>query len=186
MDSQQESEDTKLPKPVDYDQLFPGRFLKAGLFKGKNVTLTVVAVDVEKLPQDKGGDRVRGILSFKETDMQLVLNKTNGICVRAMFDRKPQDWVGKRITFAPEKDKFGREVVDAIRVVGSPDIAGSIDVEIRMPKKKPKKRTLTKTDMSKKQGAAPTAPTPPPEDPDDPGPEPPPGFGDDPEPGSDG
>jgi len=140
-----DDEPHRLPKPVDFDQLFPGRFLKAGLFKGKNVTLTVTAVDVEMLPSDKGGDRVRGILSFAETAMQLVLNKTNGLCVRAMFGRLPQEWVGKRITFSPEKDKFGREVVDAIRIVGSPDLTAAIDVEIRMPKKKPKQRRLSPT-----------------------------------------
>lgn len=171
MDNQEQE---RLPKPVDYDQLYPGRFLKAGLFKGKNVTMTIVSVDIEALPQEKGGDRVRGILSFKETKMQLVLNKTNGECMRAMFGRKPQEeWLNKRVTFAPEKDRFGREVVDAIRIVGSPDISEPIDVEIRLPRKKPKMRRLQVTDLKQKNATAPI-------DDDDPGTHP-----DDREPGED-
>jgi hypothetical protein len=133
-------------KPVDYDELFPGRFLKAGLFKGKSVTLTIKDVEIEKLPQDNGKERDRGVISFNETPMQLALNSTNGQCLKAMFGRRPvEDWVGKRVTFVPEKDRFGKEVVDAIRVAGSPDLKAPIDVEIRMPRKKPKNRRLVPT-----------------------------------------
>ena len=130
------------PKPVDYDELFPGRFLKAGLFKGKKVTLTITEVETEEMPAEKGKPRVRGILSFRETDKQLVLVSTNGQCVKAMFGRKLSDWPGKRITLHAEKDNFGRELVDAIRVFGSPDIAADMSVDIQLPRRKPKSRVL--------------------------------------------
>lgn len=140
------SDDHGAPKrPVDYDELFPGRFLKAGLLGGKPVTLRISAVTREPLPQDQGGDRIRGILSFDKTEMQLVLNSTNGQCLKAMFGRLVQDWVGKRVTLQPEQDKFGRDTVDCIRVAGSPDIPDDIDVEIQLPRKKPRKRTLKRT-----------------------------------------
>lgn len=142
-------------KPVDYDELFPGRFLKAGQFKGKSVTLTIKDVELESLPQDNGKERDRGIISFNETKLQIVLNSTNGQCFRAMFGRKPPDWIGKRVTLAPEKDRFGKEVVDAIRVQGSPDITAPIEVEIRLPRKKPKARKLIPTGA--KPGSAPVS-----------------------------
>lgn len=145
------SEHARQKKPVDYDELFPGRFLKAGLFNGKAVTLTIADVDAEPLPQDNGKDRTRGVLTFRETDKQLVLNSTNGQCIRAMFGRKVPDWIGKRVTFVPERDRFGREVVDAIRIAGSPDLSAPIDAEIRMPRKKPKFRKLEVT--GKRQSA---------------------------------
>jgi len=150
-----EHNDTRLPKPTSFDELFPGRFLKAGLFKGKNVTLTITSVDREDLPGDKGDER-RGILSFKETPMQLVVNKTNGLCLRAMFGTQVQTWVGKRVTFSPEKDKFGRETVDAIRIAGSPDLTEAIDVEIKMPRKKARTRSLTVTAAGTRKQSAPT------------------------------
>lgn len=138
--------DEKEPKrPGSWDEMFPGRFLKAGLFKGKPVTLEIKDVTLEELPSDKGPDQTRGVLSFRQTPMQLAINKTNGLCLRKMFGNKPLEWVGKRVTFVPEQDKFGKETVDAIRIQGSPDMTSAIDVEIRMPKKKPKMRRLVVT-----------------------------------------
>ena len=58
-----------LPKPDDWDSLFPGRFLHAADLKGKNVTLTIAAVDLEKLPSQRG-EKTKGILSFEKTDKQ--------------------------------------------------------------------------------------------------------------------
>lgn len=136
-------ENAALPKPVDYDEMFPGRFLKAGLIQGKQI-FTITAVDKEKMPQQGKPDKVRGILSFSETPMQLLLNSTNGQCLRAMFGKKvQQDWPGKKIVLCQEKDRFGRDVVDAIRVYGSPDIAQDITVTIDLgPRRKPVTRTL--------------------------------------------
>jgi hypothetical protein len=136
------------PTPVDFDELFPGRFLKAGLFRVRPLTLRITAVDVEALPDDKGGERRRGIISFKQTDMQLVLNRTNGECLKAMFGARVQDWIGKRVTFACEQDRFGNELVDAIRIVGSPDLTKPVEVLIKMPHKKPRARKLAVTSAS--------------------------------------
>ena len=72
------STDKVLPKPVDWDELYPGRFLKAGDFKGKPVTLTISEVRLEELVGDKG-PQVKGVISFKQTEKQWALNKTNEI-----------------------------------------------------------------------------------------------------------
>ena len=146
------------PKPpVDYDELFPGRFLKAGLLKGKEVTLTIESVAIEKLPRDNGTDRDRGIVTFREpkTVKQLVLNSTNGQAIKAMFGRVLADWIGKRVTLAPERDRFGRDMVDCIRVVGSPDLPADIQIEVVLPRKKSKPRTLRRT--GKARGSSPRA-----------------------------
>jgi hypothetical protein len=145
------SNEEEKKRPGSWDEMFPGRFLKAGLFKGKAVTLTIEDVTLEQLPSDKGPDQTRGVLSFKQTPMQLAINKTNGLCLRAMFGKVPTEWIGKRVTFVPELDKFGKETVDAIRIQGSPDMAEAISVEIRMPRKKPKTRRLVVTGKNSKQ-----------------------------------
>jgi hypothetical protein len=139
--------ETERKKPVDFDQLFPGRFLKSGLFLGKTPTFTITSVDTEELPQEKGGDRTRGILSFRETKLQVVLNRTNGECLKAMFGRAVQDWIGKRVTLCTDKDRDPSSggMVDCIRVAGSPDIAQDITVEVKLPRRKPKSRTLKRT-----------------------------------------
>lgn len=127
-------------KPVDFDQLYPGRFMKAGEFAGKKPTMTISSVDLDELEGDKG-KQVKGVISFKETDKQWALNKTNGICLREMFGRKPQEWVGHRVTlFAGQWD--GEE---AIRVWGSPELEGDKEVTVQLPRRRPIKMTMHKT-----------------------------------------
>src|SRR6185437_13183500 len=88
----------KLPKPTVFDQLYPGRFLKAGELLGKKVTLTIADVDVEELEGDGGAKKVKAIISFRETKKQLVACKTNGLCLREMFGKELANWTGKRVT----------------------------------------------------------------------------------------
>lgn len=126
------------PKPVDWDELYPGRFLKAGELQGKKVTLTMVDIDTEELADDEGKKKVKGIIAFKETPKQIPLNKTNGLCIRAMFGRKLSDWSEKRITLFA--DKWNGE--DCIRIWGSPDITENMEVEIKLPRRKPSMMTM--------------------------------------------
>lgn len=118
-------------KPVDWDELYPGRFLKAAELAGKKVTLTIADVDTEILEGDKGKE-LKGFLSFEKTGKQVVLNKTNGICLRAMFGRKLSEWLGKRVIFFA--GTWNGE--DALRIWGSPDLKESIDVEVKLPRRK--------------------------------------------------
>lgn len=128
------------PKPVDFDQLYPGRFLKAGEFDGKKVTLTIADVELEDLVGEDGKPKAKAIVSFKETEKMLVTCKTNGICLREMFGRKVPEWVGKRVTLFP--DTWNGE--PCIRIWGSPDIVADIDVMVTLPRRRPFKKTMHK------------------------------------------
>lgn len=136
---------------MDYEELYPGKFLKAGLFKGRDVTLTIQRVILEVLEGDKGKER-RGILVFAETERQLVLNKTNGICLKGMFGRETDAWVGKQVTLYPTEVMFGTTKDLGIRVRGSPDLPRNIEVEIKLAKKKPRKVVMEKTPPRKGKG----------------------------------
>lgn len=140
----------KRKKPVDWDELYPGRFLKAGLFGDKKVTLEITDVDAEALEGDKG-KKVKGVVSFKGTDMQLALNRTNGICLREMFGRKLAEWPGKRVTlFASE---WNGE--PCIRVYGSPDIEKDMNIEVQLPKRKPTRMVMHAMPKNGKAAPAP-------------------------------
>ena len=152
--SQQQAEPKRLAKPVDWEELYPGKFLKAVDLKGRQVTVEISAVDLEELEGD-GGKQVKGIISFRGKGKQLALNRTNGVCLKAMFGKKVQDWVGKRVTLMPTETKFGAEMVDAIRIFGSPDIARDLEIEIKLPKKRPIPMTMHRTG-----GAAGSTPAP--------------------------
>lgn len=133
---------------MHFDQLFPGRFLKSGEFKGLDVTLTIQKIFLEEMPDEKtGGVRAKGIIAFEKTPKQWVLNKTNATCLRAMFGVETDEWIGKRVTLypAPYTDPFTGELGTAIRVRGSPDITVSKPVEIKMHKRRPVSVTMITT-----------------------------------------
>lgn len=119
-------------KPVDFDELYPGRFIKSGEFQGKKVTLTIADVNIEELGMD-AQKKIKGVISLRETQKQWVLNRTNGECLKAMFGRRVTDWVGKRVTLFPME--YQGET--AIRVWGSPELAADMTVTIALPRKRP-------------------------------------------------
>lgn len=126
-----------------YERAFPGRFLKAPLFDGKKVTLTLESAFMEILEGDKGKEN-RLIFSFVGKSMQMVCNKTNALCMKEMFSNKISNWVGKRVVFYPAKVNFGSKMVDSIRIHGSPDINADIEIAARIGRKN-FKATLRKT-----------------------------------------
>src|SRR3954464_4429909 len=129
-------------KPVDWDQLYPGRFIKTGDLLGKNVTLKIASVDLDEL-EGETGKKVKGVISFEKTEKQLALNKTNGICLKDMFGKKVQEWVGKRVTLFASV--WNGE--DAIRVYGSPDIAEAREITVQLPRKRPIAMTMHKVEI---------------------------------------
>lgn len=122
----------QMKKPVDWDELYPGRFIKAGELNGKKVTLTISDVDTEELEGDKG-KKVKGIISFEKTPKKLALNRTNGTCLREMFGRKLSEWVGKRVVIFP--GEWNGE--PCIRIWGSPDIDRDMNIEVALPRRRP-------------------------------------------------
>lgn len=129
-------------KPVDWDELYPGRFIKAADLKGKPVTLQIASVDLEELEGDKG-KQIKGVISFERTEKQWALNKTNGICLREMFGKKVQGWVGKRITLIQAMWNGD----DCIRVHGSPDISEDREITVQLPRKRPITMTMHKVEL---------------------------------------
>ena len=131
---------------LTYDQLFPSRFIKAGEFNGKPVTLTITGVEMDDLEKDDGTQHAAAIVSFKETKRQWVLIKTNAQCLVAMWGPDTDAWIGKRVTLFPERDASGLSDSGlCIRVKGSPDIPGPITATIKLPRRKPTARKLIKT-----------------------------------------
>jgi hypothetical protein len=103
----------KPKKPVDYDQLYPGRFLKAGELLGKKVTLTIADVDLEMLMGEDGVEKAKAVISFKETPKKHIAPKTNGLCLKAMFGKKIPEWIGKRITSLKTRGMVSRVCVSS-------------------------------------------------------------------------
>ena len=122
--------------PDTYSELYPGRFLKADMLKGKRVTLTIKNIDVEELIGEKNKAEPKVVVSFVERPLEYVMPKTNGFCMKRMWGNDPHAWVGKRVTIYPTTTKFGREDVDCIRIYGSPDLAEDMPITVPQGRKK--------------------------------------------------
>jgi hypothetical protein len=53
-----------LQKPVEWDELYPGRFIKTGDLKGKNVTLTIASVDLRRTRR-RDRQEMKGVIAFR-------------------------------------------------------------------------------------------------------------------------
>jgi hypothetical protein len=156
---------------MDFDLLYPKRFMKAGMFGGRDVTLTISKIHKEVLEGDKG-PKNEAVVSFVERPQQLTLNVTNGHCLKAMFGRETDAWIGKRVTLYPLEYKSEHSDL-AIRVRGSPDIASPVTFTLKLARKKSREVTLVVTKAGSRQAAPVPTPAdepPPPSDSDIPPP----------------
>jgi hypothetical protein len=141
-------EQKKHPKPTSYDQLYPGRFIKAVELLGKKVTLTIADVELEDLEGDDG-KKTKALMRFKETPKMLVLCKTNGLCVKEMFGKEIVNWIGKRVTIF--EDVWNGE--PATRIWGSPDLPEELEVTVALPRRRPFKKVMHKVEITKREAA---------------------------------
>ena len=145
-----------MPLPDTYSELYPGRFLKADMLKGKHVTLTIKNIDIEELVGEKNKAEPKVVVSFAERPLEYVCPKTNGFCMKRMFGNDPHQWIGKRITIYPTTTKFGRDDVECIRIYGSPDIAEDMPITVPQGRKKAWETTMHKIQpKGKTNGEAP-------------------------------
>lgn len=144
----------------DFEELYPGRFIKGDMFKGKAATLTITDIDREEITDPKGKKSMKVILYFKERDRHLITNKLNCIALMLMFGKNTKDWRGKRVTFYGEKGTWFGKKGEAVRIYGSPDIAKDIQQSVKLGLEM-EEYHLKKVVLGKK--VAVPAPAPPPE-----------------------
>jgi len=106
------------PNPdMHVDLMFPSRYLRAVDFEGKPVTLTIAEVVKDKVQMANGSKAEKYILRFRETDKELILNKTNAKAVaKVLSEPKAINWAGEKIVLKPTKCEAFGEIVDCIRV----------------------------------------------------------------------
>lgn len=117
---------------MDYEVLFPGRFLKGADLAGKETTATIKSIVGEEID-----GKVKAIIAFEGAKKQFVCNRTNAEAIRLILGRETNAWIGKRITLAgvTMKDPFGDGEVCALRVVGSPDLTQPLSAEVKRGRK---------------------------------------------------
>lgn len=148
---------------MDARLMFASGYFRAADFEGnREPTFTIVEAKREELTDLRNQTKLKGVLAFppEQARKRWVMNRTNTLCLMAMFGNETANWVGKRVTLyrEPFKDPQSKQDVGAIRVRGSPDIAADTSVLIELPRKQPTTRLLKKTDGKYVPGAQQAAP----------------------------
>jgi hypothetical protein len=93
-------------------EAFPSEFLKCQDLQGREVTVTMAAVQDEMIGMDK---EQKHVLSFVNCKKRFIVNKTNWGEIEALYGDSDL-WSGKQIVLYPTKTQFGNKLVDCIRV----------------------------------------------------------------------
>jgi hypothetical protein len=121
-----------------------GEFLSADHIEGKPATVTMETVKMVDLQDEKGQHKNRPVVYFKGTPRGWILNRTNAEALAAMFGLETTAWQGKRVTLVSADVQFGPNRVKGVRVA-----------DLKLPRKKAQRITLTKTANGVVPAAAP-------------------------------
>ncbi len=100
---------------MQFDELYPSRFLKSEDVEDGPVQFTIASIKPEQL----NGER-KVVCSFKDSDKQLVVNKTNGRALAKMYGNDTRNWLGKPVTLVATEVDFKGDLVPAIRIKVTP------------------------------------------------------------------
>jgi hypothetical protein len=115
---------------MDIGKMFPSKFLKAVDLDGHEVTVTIECVDFIEVGWPK---QRKGIVRFVGKQKGLILNRTNALAIAQIAGATDTDrWGGVKIRLCPARVKFGRDEVDAVRIV-SPASPAAVDHERDRP-----------------------------------------------------
>jgi hypothetical protein len=99
---------------------FPCRWFKAEDVKSKPIVVTI-----DKLYQGPvGSDKEeKNILSFTDTEKELICNATNWDSVAEITgETDSDDWHGHKIVLVHERVDFGGKKVDAVRIISTDEL----------------------------------------------------------------
>ena len=130
------------PVPDNYSALFPGRFLKADMFKGKKVTLTIKAIFGEDMTDAEDQTKAEWIVQFTEKPFEWVMNKTGAYCLFRMWGGNPQSWINHKVTLFPKAGTWFGEKGEAIRVWGSPELTEDMPITLKFMRKKAERNMI--------------------------------------------
>ncbi len=96
---------------MNINDAFPSNYVKCCDLQGRDVTVTINKVVMEKL-----GDDDKPVIYFQGTYKGLALNKTNASRIGNMLGLDTDQWLGQVITLYPTETEFRGDIVACIRV----------------------------------------------------------------------
>jgi len=96
---------------MQFDELYPSKFLRASDLNGAPITVTIGGVSRENV-----GGEPKVIIRFASGEKPLICNKTNGKTLAKLFGKDTADWIGKQIVLFPCEVDFKGDSVEAVRI----------------------------------------------------------------------
>ena len=96
---------------MNFDDLYPRKFLRASDLNGAPLTVTIGSVARENV-----GGEPKVIITFASGEKSLIANKTNGKALAKLFGKDTADWIGKKIVLFPCEVDFKGDTVEAVRL----------------------------------------------------------------------
>ena len=102
----------------DYRSMYDRNYLYAFDLCGRDVTVTIASVKAATVKDSEGKDQKKPIIHFAEGREKrgLVLCKTNGATIAALYGNNTDKWIGKRISLFPTTTSAFGKVVECIRI----------------------------------------------------------------------
>jgi hypothetical protein len=98
------------------DQLmFPSEFLTFADLKGRAAAVTIESISIDDLRTRQGKTR-KVVIKMVGKEKKFVANKTNCQRIAEVYGNQANEWIDKVIVIKPDKDRFGGQMVDCIRV----------------------------------------------------------------------
>jgi hypothetical protein len=95
---------------------FPSRFVKAADLPQGGKVVRIDRLEMEEVGQGKDKE-IKPVLYFKNATKVLVLNSTNDEQIgKLLGSDDDRDWGGGKICLYPTVTKFGKDMVDCIRI----------------------------------------------------------------------
>ena len=106
---------------MDYRLMYDQEFLAAVELRGKDVTLTIDHVEAAKVKGAEGKENKRPVIVFTKSredgrPLKMVVNRTNGATVAALYGKDTDGWRGKRITLYPAMVRAFGKTDEALRI----------------------------------------------------------------------
>jgi len=97
--------------------LFPSNYISGDLLRGRSITITIEEIKPRAPVKMLGGKtEEKVVVCMAGKDKRWILNKTNARLLAGLFGPETTGWVGKTVVLRGELVRFGKDMVDGIRV----------------------------------------------------------------------
>ena len=98
---------------MNVDDLYPSKYLSANDLQGKEPTVTITQITMEKMTDGQ----IKPCIFVNNRPKGIILNKTNAMSISQLYGKNTDGWIGTKIKLVKVWTDFQGKPVEAIRIV---------------------------------------------------------------------